>query len=76
MNFEGSGGAIFCNILTYGSKIVCLNKGHCHALIVDDLGKVTPISIRDKLERETAYSNFGVTKSFLIGSNTKNIIDA
>ena len=76
MNFEGYGGAIFCNILTYGSKIVCLNKGDCHALIVDDLGKVTPISRRTKIEKETAYSNFGVTKSFLVGGNARNIIDA
>lgn len=53
-----------------------MNKGDCHAIIVDELGKVTPLSKRSKIERETAYSNFGVTKSFLIGSNSRIIIDS
>ena len=77
LNFEGVGGAIFCNLLMYGSKIVCVNKGDCHAVLVDSIGGVQPITKRIKQEKDTAYSNFGMTKSFFVGlKHDSNIVDS
>jgi len=60
----------------YGSKLFCVNKGDCNAVLVDSIGGVNSITKRIKQEKDTAYSNFGMTKSYLVGFEPeKNIVD-
>lgn len=45
-------------------------------VLVDSIGGVNIITNRIKQEKDTAYSNFGMTKSFLVGFDpNKNIVD-
>jgi serine/threonine protein phosphatase PrpC len=75
VNDQNVGGATCCSVLLHGTKLVCSNIGNCKAVLIDKIGKTTPIT-DDPFEGviNDEESDGGFEKCFRLGESSDMFI--